>query len=86
MQLIYPLPNSKILLPIDLDGSLKSTVFKAAHREENSTIYWHLDEQFVGQTSIFHHLELKPEPGEHQITLVDESGKKISRRFEVLAR
>jgi len=86
MQLIYPLPNSKILLPIDLDGSLKSTVFKAAHREENSTIYWHLDKQFVGQTSIFHHLELKPEPGEHQITLVDEQGGRLVRRFEVISR
>ncbi len=86
MQLIYPLPNSKILLPIDLDGTLKSTVFKAAHREESSTIYWHLDEQFVGQTSIFHHLELKPEPGGHQITLVDEQGSRLTRRFEVTGR
>lgn len=86
MQLIYPLPSSKILLPIDLDGTLKSTVFKAAHREENSIIYWHLDEQFVGETSIFHHLELKPEPGSHQITLVDEQGSRLTRRFEVIGR
>lgn len=86
MQLIYPLPNSKIYLPFDLDGKLSSVVFKAAHRNSKAKIFWHLDENFMGETIDFHHLELKPEIGWHRIVLVDESGSREEMSFEILGK
>lgn len=85
-QLIYPLPNSKIYLPVNFDESLSPTVFKAAHRNEKATIYWHLNQTFLGETKDFHHLKLKPLPGKHTITLVDNQGNRLTKTFEILAR
>ncbi|MCP4443418.1 MAG: penicillin-binding protein 1C [Aureispira sp.] len=85
MALIYPQPNMKIYVPTNLDETKSRTVFEAKHRDPNSIIYWHVDNEYVGETSQFHHLELNPPVGEHLLTLVDESGESMSRKFEILA-
>lgn len=86
MQLIYPREGAQIFIPIDLDGKLGSVIFHAAHRVADSEIYWHLDDQFVGTTKTFHQLSLQPSIGSHTITLVDKSGQRYVRRFEVEGR
>lgn len=87
MRLIYPNQNNmRIFVPIELDGTLGQTVFAAAHRKPNTTIYWHLDNEFLGSTDTFHEFELRPAPGKHQLTLVDESGNSVSVAFEILDR
>jgi penicillin-binding protein 1C len=86
MQLIYPKQPTKIYVPIDLDGNLSRTVFKAAHRNQGSIIYWHLDKSYLGQTSSFHEMELNPTPGEHVLTLVDSEGFRLEQKFEMLVR
>ena len=86
LQLIYPRPNTRILVPKDLDGVYSRTVFQAAHRQPETTIYWHLDETFLGATTTFHQMELHPPPGEHLLTLVDANGYRLQRKFEVVGR
>jgi penicillin-binding protein 1C len=44
-----------------------------------------LDGQYLGETHTFHQQSLDLAPGEHILTLVDDTGERISRRFEVLA-
>ena len=53
MQLIYPFEQNKIYIPIDLDGEKSKAVFKATHRKPDKKIYWHLDEEYMGTTSVF---------------------------------
>ncbi len=84
MQMIYPKPKAKIFIPRDLGGKKSKTVFKVAHRKPESIVYWHLDNSYVGQTQHFHELELAPASGKHILTLVDESGYSIKRKFEIL--
>ena len=86
LQFIYPPPATRILSPIDLDGKQQPTIFRAAHQDRETTIYWHLDKKLVGTTRYFHELALLPEPGMHTVTLVDANGERIVRRFEVLDR
>ena len=86
LQFVYPPPATRILPPVDLDGKRRPTIFRAAHRDREETIYWHLDEKLVGTTRYFHELALLPPPGKHRITLVDGKGERIVRRFEVLHR
>ena len=86
LQFIYPPPATRILPPIDLDGQQQPTIFRAAHQNRETTIYWHLNEKLVGTTRYFHELALLPEPGMHTVTLVDASGERVVRRFEVLDR
>ena len=86
MQLIYPKPNSSIFIPKDMDGELGKAVFKVAHREPESVIYWHLNDEYIEKTKTFHELELSPEPGKYKLTLVDEQGARLEEFFEVLGR
>lgn len=86
MELIYPRPNSKIYVPIEIDGKPGQSIFTATHRNSSATIYWHLDNNFVGTTVEFHQLALRPVPGKHTITLVDENGEQIQQSFEILKK
>lgn len=86
MQLIYPKKSTRIYVPIGLDGSQSKTVFKAAHRNPETVVYWHLDNEYVGETQHFHELELSPKVGTHVLTLVDELGNRLVREFEVLGK
>ncbi len=84
MEMIYPHNNSKIYIPVDIDGKLGNAVFKLAHRNPHLTVFWHLDDVFVGTTKQNHQLELSPKKGIHKLTLVDEKGETIKITFEIL--
>jgi penicillin-binding protein 1C len=84
MDMIYPKEDSKIYIPIDLDGERQKTVFKVAHRTAGIKVYWYLDEKFIGSTSDFHHKALAPEQGKHTLTIVDQNGEYLVRHFEIL--
>lgn len=84
LELIYPKNNSKIYIPIKLDETSSTTVFEASHYTPDITIFWHLDDVFIGSTKRIHEMGLNPKAGKHTITLVDEFGNKIKQKFEVI--
>jgi len=84
MELIYPRPQARIFVPVEIDGSLGQTIFKATHRNQSAHIFWHIDNEFVGTTSDFHQMQLRPKPGKHTLTLVDDEGEQIQQEFEIL--
>ncbi len=86
MDIIYPKNNSIIYIPVDLDGKPGSTVFKVAHRNAETNVYWHLDGQFIGTTSRVHQMALTPTQGKHLLTLVDQNGENLTIRFEILSK
>jgi penicillin-binding protein 1C len=83
--LLYPDPNSRVLIPRELAGVRGRTVFEAVHQRRGATIYWHLDQRYLGETHTFHQQSLDIDPGEHILTLVDDQGERVARRFQVLA-
>jgi penicillin-binding protein 1C len=85
MQLIYPAKASKIVVPRELDGTAGRTVFEVAHRQPRITLYWHLDEQYLGSTNSLHQMALNPSDGPHLLLITDENGESLEHRFEVLA-
>ncbi|TYP93693.1 penicillin-binding protein 1C [Fodinibius salinus] len=86
MELIYPHDASQIYIPKELDGSKGKTIFKVAHRGNNSTVYWHLDNQYLGKTKDSHQMALSPLPGRHLLTLIDEEGATLRHQFKILSR
>lgn len=86
MELIYPKRESKIYVPVELDEKTGKTIFKAAHRHSEISIYWHLDDNYIGSTKGIHQMGLSPEPGQHTLTLVDEFGETVTQRFEIIGR
>ncbi len=86
MDLIYPKSNARIFIPRDLNGDPGSSIFELAHRNSAIKVYWHLDGEFIGETKRNHQLALNPCEGKHILTIVDEAGEAIERRFEVISK
>ncbi|MCB9039703.1 MAG: penicillin-binding protein 1C [Lewinellaceae bacterium] len=86
MELIYPKYPTKIYVPVGLDGQLSKTVFTAAHRNPQATIFWHLDSEYIGSTQTFHSFELNPSEGKHLLTLVDAQGHRLEQPFEIIKK
>ena len=57
-----------------------------AHRNTPTIIYWHLDNEYLGNTTNFHQMALRPEQGRHTLTLVDEQGESLVQQFEIMAK
>ena len=86
IEIIYPQPDAKIYVPLEINGDRGKTVFTAAHRRAVAKIFWSLDDEFIGTTQNFHQLGLNPSAGKHILTLVDENGVSVSRQFEILEK
>jgi penicillin-binding protein 1C len=86
LSLIYPRRHARIYVPLELDGDRGRIVFEAAHRRERSSIFWYLDDTYLGETSTLHQLALTPTPGKHVLTLVDERGETVRSPFTVLSK
>ncbi len=86
MEFLYPKQESRIFVPVELDESTGKTVFRVAHRKPETTVYWHLDDNYIGSTKGIHQLGLSPDPGPHTLTLVDEAGETISQKFEIIGK
>jgi penicillin-binding protein 1C len=86
MDFLYPNLGTRLYIPMDLAEKKGRVVFEAVHRDPGVTLYWHLDEQYVGATRTFHQRALDIAAGAHQITIVDPQGNRLSRAFEVLGR
>jgi len=81
MGLIYPEPDARILLPVQLDGTPSRLVLHAAHRDPGAIINWDLDGTYIGRTTGDHRLAVDPEAGQHSLTLTDQLGRTLTARF-----
>ena len=83
MEFLYPEPGSVLTFPRKLDGTTEGAVFQVIHRDPNATVYWHLDQSYLGETRLIHQMRLTPEPGRHTVTAVDGEGHSVSVGFSV---
>ncbi len=83
MQFIYPQNGAMLSLPRQLSGKVEGVVFRAAHHKTDATLWWHLDNTYVGETSFRHEMLLAPDPGLHTLTVVDQDGSTAVVRFTV---
>ena len=83
MEFIYPEGGATIFIPRQLDGSIAGVTFNLAHRDPGQTVFWHLDNEYVGQTRFIHQMRLTPPPGKHSVTVVDEAGNSHSVGFTI---
>ena len=86
MELIYPRETRQVYIPRGLDGRLSRLVFEVAHRETGATVHWHLDDRYLGETTLIHQMEFLAPEGLHTLTLVDGAGNLLEKRFEVVGK
>ena len=83
VQFIYPQAGAVLSIPRQLSGEVEGIVFRAAHHSADATLWWHLDNTYVGETTFRHELRLVPSPGQHTLTVVDGEGNTAFVRFTV---
>ena len=83
IEFIYPASGSTLTLPRQLNGQVEGVVFRAAHHKNDATLWWHLDQTYVGETRFLHERKLAPAPGKHTLTVVDSEGNTASVVFYV---
>lgn len=86
MDLIYPKHTARIYIPFELEGHRSKVVFEAAHRDQDATIYWHLDGAYLGSTHGIHQFAMDPVKGRHELVLIDGDGHTLSRSFEIIGK
>lgn len=79
--IIYPARNAEIIAPRDFSGNIEAIQFQAAHSERDATLFWHLDDEYLGQTSGRHELSAVVPPGEHVLKIIDEKGNAVMSLF-----
>lgn len=84
LDLLYPSSESQIRLPLQLDGKLGHSIFRAVHRDNKALLYWHLDDQYLGQTQMPHQMAIQTSAGIHQLVITASDGSRLQRQFEVL--
>jgi penicillin-binding protein 1C len=79
MDFIYPKDSNTIFLPKDFDGRTNELILKIAHSKPETTVYWYVDDEYMGSTTAIHEFAILPKPGKHLITVVDDLGNERKR-------
>jgi len=61
-------------------------ICEAAHRYRDKKIFWHLGNEYLGETTYIHQMAIIAERGTHSLTLIDEDGNRLTTNFEVVDR
>lgn len=82
--IVYPKNGSNIVDIRDLDGDQNVIVLEAAHQLPSSTLFWHMDDVYLGSTEDIHKINYVPTKGDHRLTVIDEEGNEEVVLFTVL--
>lgn len=81
LKIIFP-DRNKLLL---FDNKTQMDIpFRAMCQPKESTLYWHIDDQYIGATNTIHELKYALPPGKHVLKILDEYGNEQQTAFEVV--
>ncbi len=83
VSILYPTPDLRIRLPVDVDGTPQALVCRASPAHPRDVLYWILDDQYAGTTTEWHEMAIRPDPGPHTLTVIAPSGAEAKVTFKV---
>ncbi len=81
IKFIYPYDGAVISIP-ESQGNVM--ICKATDAEPTATLFWHLDNNFIEATTDIHQIQIKPRPGAHRLTVIDNADSETS--IEILVK
>lgn len=84
--IVYPQEGAKIFIPKEISGEKGRTVFTVTTGSNQTKLFWHIDDAFIGTTENFHQMAVNPSAGNHVLTVVDENGEAVSKNFEIVEK
>ena len=86
MAFVYPRSDAKVTIPVGIRGDRQQVIFEIAHRNPQKTVYWSLNDRFIGQTRLNHQMPIDVEAGTYRLRCVDEDGVELNRKIVVGSR
>ena len=83
MAFVYPKGDAKVTIPVGIRGDRQQVVFEIAHCNPQKTIFWTLNDMFLGQTRLNHQMPIDVERGTYTLRCVDEDGIELIRKIVV---
>ncbi len=85
MGFIYPPTDyCKFYIPYKLNEEKSKLIFSATHQQSNQSLFWHLNDQYLGMTETFHEMPFEIGAGQHVMLIKDSNGTEKKVRFEVI--
>ncbi|WP_043706715.1 penicillin-binding protein 1C [Tenacibaculum ovolyticum] len=85
MDFVFPTKyRSKISLTKGVDNKVNAVILKVTHASADATLYWYLNDVFIGNTNQYHEQAIIPVKGNHKITVIDNLGNEKTRLIEIL--
>ena len=83
MAFVYPKSDARVTIPIGIRGDRQQIIFEIAHRNPRKTIYWTMNDMFLGKTRLNHQMPIDVEQGTYSLRCVDEDGVELNRKIVV---
>ena len=83
MAFVYPKSDARVTIPVGIRGDRQQVIFEIAHRNPQKTIYWTLNNEFLGKTWLNHQMPIDVEKGNYELRCVDEDGVELYRKIVV---
>ena len=83
IEVIYPEQGAVLHLPKGFSGERERFVFRAAAADQETTLYWYLDQEYLGTTRGEHQMACEVAPGHHLLSLTDDDGNRRGVSFVV---
>ncbi len=83
LQILYPVQNAKILIPVDFNGKIQNLTIKIAHRFKNRKVFWYIDGIYKGVTKNRHKMVINMLSGWHELEVIDQNANSAKRNFFV---
>jgi len=84
LSISYPGTNTRVFLPRDFGGQYQKILCRVSHRQANVTVFWYLDDHYLGQTRETHEKAVLSNPGWHTLSVIDETGNCAAVRFHIV--
>jgi penicillin-binding protein 1C len=83
LEFLYPVNSTKIWLPKDYDGDYEKIVSRIAHKKPASSVFWYLDDTYLGITKDKHEMAISIDNGWHNLSVIDQEGHEDKIKFYV---
>jgi penicillin-binding protein 1C len=72
LEILYPQEGSRLWIPREFGGEWQKVLMRVAHQQSASTVFWYLDDSYLGKTINRHAIPSDLKEGWHVLEGVDE--------------
>lgn len=84
MHFAYPTEGAVLSPARQMDGSMPGIRCEIVHAGSGATVYWHLDNEYIGVTADIHTMMIEIPLGFHRLIAVDEDGMKEEITIKII--